>query len=264
MNTPNSWSETGFEVEFTEDGSPSLRQRSSAIRSDQKGESMHHSGGAFSETELIYAGPIRRALPVLKSPHFVSVGLGLGYVELVIARECLRAGQSDFTLDSWESEACLRNAFRAWIFSEPLAPEIRAVYDRVAEFVLRDAGIDVGQIQKNLQEKYESKAWQIRPALLSPHPTEPMPRRANGVLFDAFSAKTTPELWTEEFLSAYFTENLAEDSFVSTYASRTTLKKALRQSGFQILVREGFKGKRNSTLAFKGTLSAIFAPVEIS
>jgi hypothetical protein len=264
MNTPNSWSETSFEVEFTEDGSPSLRQRTSAISTAQKGESMHHSGGAFSETELIYAGPIRRALPALKSPHFVSVGLGLGYVELVIARECLRAGQGDFTLDSWESEACLRNAFRAWVFAEPLAREIHAVYDQVAEFVLRDADIDVGQIKKNLQEKYETKGWQIRQALLSPHPTDPMLRRANGVLFDAFSAKTTPELWTEEFLSTYFTENLAEDSFVSTYASRTTLKKALRQSGFQTLIREGFKGKRNSTLAFKGTLSAIFAPVEIS
>jgi tRNA U34 5-methylaminomethyl-2-thiouridine-forming methyltransferase MnmC len=79
--------------------------------------------------------------------------------------------------------------------------------------------------------------------------------KTHCLLFDAFSAKTSPDLWTEEFLVEFFNKATAGDALISTYASRTALKNALKRAGFLVEVREGFKGKRNSTLASKGLFS---------
>ncbi|MNL45541.1 bifunctional tRNA (mnm(5)s(2)U34)-methyltransferase/FAD-dependent cmnm(5)s(2)U34 oxidoreductase [compost metagenome] len=75
----------------------------------------------------------------------------------------------------------------------------------------------------------------------------------SGILYDAFSSKTTPHLWEEEFLKSFF-QCAAADAMVSTYACKATLKRALKDSGFEVIVREGFLGKRNSTLALRGQL----------
>lgn len=264
------WADLGFEVEITEDGSPSLRQLTSAVDAALKGESMHHSGGAAAETELIYGTPIRACFGPIPAPHFISVGLGLGYIELVIAREGLSRRlvnkSADFTLESWESVAPLREYFLEWLKGQPLAVEISNVYDRVLSFILKEGGAITPQMLKNvLVQKFENGQWKLHGALAGELTGEiPPEKKAHGILFDAFSAKTTPELWDEHFLKTYFLQATGADAFISTYASRTSLKTALRDAEFEILIRPGFKGKRNSTLAYKGMLKAIFAPAGIS
>ena len=107
MNTPQTWSAIGFEVEITGDGSPTLRL--------MPGECMHHSGGAAEETELIYGRVIRKSFEVIPKPHFLSVGLGLGYVEMTIAREALLKQNFNFTLESFELVPELRDYLKQWL-----------------------------------------------------------------------------------------------------------------------------------------------------
>ena len=87
------WRDIGFEIEITGDGSPSLRLLESVDPAKDKGESMHHSGGACAETLLIYGQPIALTLQKVEKAHFLIVGLGLGYIELTIAREALLLGK---------------------------------------------------------------------------------------------------------------------------------------------------------------------------
>lgn len=253
MNMPQTWSEIGFEVEITGDGSPSLR----LFQGQEKGEAMHHSGGAAEETEMIYGRVIRRCFENVKTPHFISVGLGLGYVELTIVREACLKKNFNFTLDSFELVPELRNAFMQWLKDGDLSTEVRDVYDQVLKYVLKDAEVDPLEVKKVLSDKHLQGEWGLKGPL---DQDSVFIGQAHGVLFDAFSAKTTPALWTEEFLVDFFRKATAEDSLVSTYASRATLKHALKASGFLVENREGFKGKRNSTLGLKGLFKPTSEP----
>jgi hypothetical protein len=245
MNTPQRWSEIGFEVEITGDGSPSLR----ISRDLEKGESMHHSGGAAEETELIYGRVIKQCFQRVPKPHFLSVGLGLGYVELTVAREALLNHNTSFTLESFELIPELKEYFMLWLKNAPMASEITQVYDQVLKYILKDGTLNPQEVKDVLLKKWQQKEWLLQGAL---EDQAQYMNKAHGVLFDAFSAKTTPVLWTEEFLVKFFNEATAADSLISTYASRTALKNAMRTCEIQIEVREGFKSKRNSTLGRKG------------
>lgn len=251
---PKTWAGIGFEVEVTGDGSPSLRL---LLRKDQeglRGESMHHSGGAAEETELIYGRVIRRCFEHLPSPHFMSVGLGLGYIELCVAREALLNASTSFTLASFELVPELKDYFLRWLKGDLLSAEISGTYDQVLQFVLKEAPHLAAEVKALLCQKQEQGSWRLYGALEEETVFE---HKAHGVLFDAFSAKTTPALWTEEFLTSFFKRATATDAMLSTYASRTSLKKALKAAGFTVEIREGFKGKRNSTLGTKGVFQTI-------
>jgi len=254
MTTPQTWAAIGFEVEITGDGSPSLR----LCRDEDKGESMHHSGGAAEETELIYGRVIRRCFAQIPEPHFLSVGLGLGYVELTVAREAVGREDLRFTMESFELVPELRDYFIEWLEGgQSLSPEITAVYDQVLQFVLKDQSLAPEEVKSHLLQAFRQGRWRLRGPL---EESQEFMARAQAVLFDAFSAKTTPVLWTEEFLSEFFTKATADDALISTYASRTTLKRALKTAGFFVEVREGFKGKRNSTLGLKGLFQPTTSP----
>ncbi|HEY8271386.1 MAG TPA: MnmC family methyltransferase [Pseudobdellovibrionaceae bacterium] len=241
MNTLQRWSDIQFTVEITGDGSPSLRL--------PQGESMHHSGGAAEETELIYGKVIHQCFQAIGTPHFISVGLGLGYVELTVAREALFTQNLNFTLESFELVPELKEGFKLWLQGQDLNIEIQEVYDQVLKYVLLNSEIPPQKLKELLCQKLENQAWVLH-GPLNNHSV--FKAKAHCLLFDAFSAKTSPDLWTEEFLVEFFNKATARDAIVSTYASRTALKRALKTAEFLVNVREGFKGKRNSTLAFKG------------
>lgn len=241
MRMPTAWSEIGFEVEITGDGSPSLRMH--------QGESMHHSGGAAAETELIYGKVIRNCFSRILEPHFLSVGLGLGYVELVVAREALLGNNLSFTLESYEIIPELKSFFVKWLRNEPLPEEICRTYDDVSGYILKNTGLDIKDLKTLLVKKYDSEEWLLHGAL---GPAFLVQRRAHALLFDAFSSKTNPELWGEDFLTDFFDRGMSADSLVSTYACRGSLKRALARALFKVEIREGFQGKRNSTLGYRG------------
>lgn len=238
-----SWKELGFEIEITGDGSPSLRLLESKDPLRDKGEAMHHSGGALSETELIYGTVIKECFARVEQPHFCVVGLGLGYIELLIAREALARGQS-FLLTSYELRTELRDFFRAFICDEVLPPEIRETYQKVLSSLSLDE--DHQKMKGQLKKALEKGLFKIQGGLNENNfPTTPV----NCISYDAYSSKTDPELWDEDFLKKFLSTVSADLCWLSTYASRGSLKRALQAAGYEVETLMGFQGKRNSTKA---------------
>lgn len=208
---------------------------------------MHHRGGAYSETQYIYGDAVRLALQ--NGLHrFVSVGLGLGYNELLIACESLRHGlqPTDVWLMSYETEDQLKTDFLNFVLQRPEVPK---VYHQLLQFFLKDYTFDAREILQWLRSAYECGGWILGAGLQL---QSPVLQKANCCLFDAFSSKTTPDLWTEEFLCVFMQDHLDEKAIFSTYARTGNLKRALLARGFQMTKRPGFAGRRESTLALRG------------
>lgn len=243
-----SWAEIGFEIEITGDGSPSLRLLQSVHPSKDRGESMHHSGGAWAETLLIYGEAAAQVLRQQERPEFVVVGLGLGYIEMAIAREALLAGVPVGRITSFESVPELRRYFWRWLHRQPLPSEQQDTYEAVVGAVIGGTELRASQIQEFLAAHFpqeESISQDLAPDFT-------LSSRYHGIMYDAFSSKTTPHLWEEEFLERFLHQGAAAKALLSTYACRGSLKRALQKTGFEVRVREGFQGKRNSTTGLKG------------
>lgn len=242
-----SWAEIGFEIEVTGDGSPSLRLLQSVDPSKYRGESMHHSGGAWAETRLIYGEPVAEIIRHQAHPEFLVVGLGLGYIEMAIAREALLAQAPVGRITSFESVPELRTYFWRWLHGQSLPCEQEKVYQTAVAAVIQGTELQAHDIQKFLQGQFpseESFGHELGSEFA-------LPSRYHGIMYDAFSSKTTPHLWEEEFLTRFLQQAAAVPAILTTYACRGSLKRALQNSGFEVVVRPGFQGKRNSTLGRK-------------
>ncbi|WII71014.1 MnmC family methyltransferase [Bdellovibrio sp. 22V] len=247
-----SWQDIGFEIEITGDGSPSLRLLQSVDPLKDRGESMHHSGGACAETLLIYGEPIRHVLEKVQKPHFLVVGLGLGYIEMVVAREALLLGKSSADvgrISSYESVPELRLFFYQWLYDQKteVHPEVWETYEAVFHHVFVGTHLKKEDVQVFLRARF-AKLEDIYGPLSEDSQVE---SKYHCVLYDAFSSKTSPFLWEESFLTSFLNQAAENTCVVSTYACKGSLKRALKSQGFEIFVREGFQGKRNSTLATK-------------
>ncbi len=235
-----SWSAFGYEIVSTGDGSPTLHWVGSATK-----EYMHHCGGAYSETQLIYGNPLRESL-AQKSHSAISVGLGLGYNEILVAVECVsrKIEPGDFQLLSFESEELLSSRFLQWIQSA----EDFGVYDSILAFFLKETDLQPQAVKRWLQKSFECGGWILKEAL---NPDFALTQKYGVIFYDAFSSKTSPHLWDEGFLKDFFAQACDEGGMVTTYACLGNLKRALKTTGFEIHVREGFKSKRNSTLGIR-------------
>lgn len=247
-----SWADIGFEIEMTRDSSPTLRLLHSVDPEREHGESMHHSAGACGETLLIYANPARLIFQQIAKPSFLVVGLGLGYIEMCIAKEALLLGKtaSDIeNLTSFESLPELRQFFYLWLWdrADQLAAEVNAVYDEALKCVLKDSSVSAGEV-KNFLRSHFATLESIRGELVE---TTTVPYRYHAVMYDAYSSKTTPHLWEEGFLVRLFANNCMKSSLVTTYSGKAELKEALRKTGFSVVSREAFYGKRKSTLGYR-------------
>lgn len=247
------WKDIGFEIEITADGSPSLRLLQSADPAREKGESMHHSGGANAETQIIYSKPILEVLKNTKNPSFLVVGLGLGYIELCIAKESLELGKMPQDIEritSYESVPELKEFFISWLHGQSeLHPEVQGTYDLLANFIIQGTNFSAEDLKSFLKSHFKV-ANDIQGALLE---DAIFAYRYNGIMYDAFSSKTTPHLWEEGFIRRLLLEASQDNSLFSTYACRASLKRALAENEYQVIVREGFQGKRNSTLGLRGS-----------
>ncbi len=246
------WGKIGFEIETTGDGSLSLYLIQKNVDYREHGETMHHSAGAVSETQLIYGTVIQRCFSLISKPHFLVIGLGLGYIELNIVKELLMQGKGSADLGqiiSYESVPELRNYFLMWIRRELLPPEIQNTYDSVLQATLKDSGLSEDLFRKTLYDIYTSNKGHVREAL---NIDTQISEKFHCVLYDAFSFKTTPYLWEEDFLISFLNQVSTPDFIFSTYACRSSLKKALSEAGIKPIIQAGFKGKRKTIQGQKG------------
>jgi tRNA U34 5-methylaminomethyl-2-thiouridine-forming methyltransferase MnmC len=70
------------------------------------------------------------------------------------------------------------------------------------------------------------------------------------IYFDAFGFTVQPELWNEAIFEIMF-KSLKNKGILTTYACRTSIKKAMQHAGFQTLKLPGAPGKREMLRALK-------------
>lgn len=269
----------GYKLEITADGSPTLRYG--------EGESMHHSGGAASESIYIY----QKAMDFLyskgkgvftpnaleKTSHeailndfslmntseintpltVMSLGFGLGYNELLVA---LWGLINDLPLEkirikSYEKEMFLYTEFNLWLNGKPtpLGEVLDLVLNKIIEFSSEEikGKMTAPLVKVRLKNMLEKQLWVQAGALVVPFASE---EKWQLLLFDAFSSKTSPELWQVEFINQLLKYNTSLPCVFTTYACRGELKRVLHDNEFYFMKRLGFKGKRDATLAFKLSL----------
>lgn len=233
-----SWLQNGYELVSTRDGSPTLRALLSAGAED-----MHHSGGAWSETRQIYGRLIAPAFEALEDPRFLSLGLGLGYNETLIAQHALKF-KKPWSCVSYESDPVLIQAFKLALEDRHPAGEIQETYARIF-------GAIEEPVKDELLGALAEGRWILEGAL-TPGGRPVPPFQVDAYLWDAFSQRTSPGLWEEPFLLEFFASSASRGwCGLSSYACVGSLKRALKACGFNVESLEGFHGKRNSTLAFR-------------
>lgn len=247
------WKNYGFQREITGDGSPTLRLLSFLGGESMRPESMHHSGGALSETQFIYGPIVQMLFEASVSPRFLCVGLGLGYIEMLVALESLKKPDSklDFLL-SFESEESLKVLFLDWLTDKEIPPECRETYELAASLLLQGTEYDLQNLKEVLLEWKKNGKWVLEGPLENCSALAQKYDQFNGIFYDAFSRKTSEGLWSEEFLNLFLQQLAASDCLLATYASLGNLKRALKEQNFEVIVRPGFQGKRNSTWAQRG------------
>lgn len=239
----------GFHFITTEDGSPSLRLG----KTESLSEAMHSLKGAFSETRYIYGTAISRAIEEGFEPRVLSMGLGLGYVELLAAAHAASDSRwKSFGGESFEIVAELRDYFLTWLDGNDVPTEFRVTYDEIESLTGRALGLPDGAAKSTLAEAHRDGRWRFRDAL---KPSTEFEGKFGVICFDAFSSKTTPELWSEDFLTAFLSKTAAPGCVLSTYACTGALKRSLRGAGFDVTIREGFSSKRDSTFAVRTPVS---------
>lgn len=231
-----------FQIVETADQSPTARFGD--------GETMHSLRGAYGETVYIYGTAYERAaLLVERDVQVLSLGLGLGYVEIISTALALKHGNKTCG-ESFEIVPQLIESFRAWAFqkSEVLVPH--RIYQEIAERSSREFGVSVPEIQTAIARALELGDWKLN----GPMTAETVfVGKFDCVAFDAFSSKSTPELWSRDFLDPFLREACGEKCILSTYACTGHLKRALVDAGFSLEIREGYASKRDSTLATRGS-----------
>jgi hypothetical protein len=247
-----SWADIGFEIEMTRDNSPTLRLLHSVDPERDRGESMHHSAGACGETLLIYGTPARRTFEQIPRPSFMVVGLGLGYIEMTIAKEALLLGKAARDIErltSFESIPELREFFYLWLWDQhdKLLPDVHEIYDEALNCVVKDSAVSVAQVKDFLRVHFAT-IDKLDGALGS---VVQVGHQYHAIMFDAYSAKTTPHLWDEGFLVSFFAKSCYQGCFVSTYSGKAEFKEALRKNNFTVVSREAYYGKRKSTIAYR-------------
>ncbi|CAN5466394.1 hypothetical protein BH10BDE1_BH10BDE1_25350 [soil metagenome] len=208
-------------------------------------ETMHSLRGAFNETVYIYGTALDRARGTVKSPRTLSLGLGVGYVEILSAAYALKAGETPRG-ESFELVDDLTESFRAWLSGVPEVLVPHSLYEDVTRRTSELTGVPANAIRTALAKAVEIQDWSLRPAM---SPTTTFPMKFQCVAFDAFSSKSTPELWTREFLDHFMKVACDTPCVLSTYACTGHLKRALVEAGFNLEIREGYSSKRDSTLA---------------
>lgn len=229
-----------YEIIETADGSPSFVGDA---------EAMHNRAGAYAETQYIYGEAIRSQVGA-DVWRVLVVGLGMGYIELLAMAECLKQNKP-LELLSYEADPDLVEAFLLWLSEKESV--YSQVYDKILSFLIRDYACEGAYLKAKLYELYQDKKWKIR-GYLSPE-SLPVGMKYNIILYDAFSGKSTPEVWTADFLEKFLDVVSASDAVFATYACTGVLKRALAKAGYKVEKRPGFSGKRDCTFASRKNLN---------
>ncbi len=218
---------------------------------------MHHRAGAFAETCYIYGPAVAGAFQQQAKPCVFSLGLGLGYNEILTAVCAARTGKAhDFLLQSFEIDDNLIEFFFEFLgFSGSIGgknsqtTELGQVYLDICQRF----EISVSEVSEILGTAREQGRWMVESEFYSADQIRSSP---HVFLWDAFSQKSSPSLWQEEFLKQSLGKSAPEGAWFATYACNAALKNALKQSDWTLKIRPGYQGKRECTWGFSGSFNS--------
>lgn len=234
-----------LEIFTTQDGSPTLSWR----RSDGYVEKMHHSGGALEESLYIYHQSLERVLASHRPVRVMSIGLGLGYNELITMAEMVKRGLTEWQIWSFEAHPDLHSEFKTWIAEGDSDSALGLVYNNILARIADRLKVDPTEIKITAREALHRGTLQLR--LSFPDDISEI-NDVNLIYYDAYSKKMDPHLWDEQRLTEKLGPLLGERCVLSTYAATGSLNRVLRHLGFRLIPKPGFLGKRESTLAIRG------------
>lgn len=224
---------------------------SSLTVSHGESEDMHSRHGALEETEYIYGQGILISLKGQLAPHFCVVGLGLGYIEMVLVAHCL-GNSIDLPLihiDSFESDPQLIQNLLSWLHEKSTTQgEFKKAYDLALTMIADRFQVEPNDLRQTLLALYSKNQWRLRGRLSE---NTSFDRKYNTILFDAYSSQSSPELWTMDLLLNFLDQAANSSCLFTTYAATGILKRSLRKSGFELIKKAGYAVKRESTLAIR-------------
>ncbi len=229
---------------LTEDGSPSI------VTTYENGvtEKMHHFRGALTESIYVYVPAVEWSFTKHPCPSVMSLGLGLGYNELLTVaaaiRHCLA---NQMTLVTFESDEGLKDHFKNWLLNIAVTP-LDATYTQIIEQIAQAENVSPEILKSSAAALLKAGLWSIRGSF----PEELTDAdRFGAILYDAFSSKMDGPLWSEELLKHFLMKHAAPECAFATYASTGALKRALKANGFQIQSKSGFGGKKECTFSIR-------------
>lgn len=231
-----------LEIYTTSDGSPTLSWQ----RADGYVEKMHHSGGALEESIYIYHQALGLVLNEAPSARVLSIGLGLGYNELLCLSEFCKRGITNWRIWSFEAHPDLRHEFADWLTSGQASSELSLVHEKLLNLIAQRLEVPVEEIRSTARAALQDGRLQLRHSF--PDDIAEIDH-ANLILYDAYSKKMDPHLWDERALIEKLGPLLDDRCFLATYAATGSLNRALKGLGFSLIPKPGFLGKRESTLA---------------
>lgn len=243
-----------YEFIDTADGSPSICMWDSS--STSRPEAMHHRKGALTESLYVYEGLLIEALQRGCAPSILSVGIGCGYNEMIVVAYLLKHN-FDFKnvyIESFEGSDELRHGFILWLTRnsstqhDPFIIRLFKTLDLVLEKIANNFSIEPMSIVQKINDLRATNKFIIRKWLTLETKFD---TKFGVIFFDAFSSKSSPQLWTDQFLKSFLNEASAPTCGIATYAATGSLNRALRHSQFVLKNQPGFAGKRQSTRAFK-------------
>lgn len=217
-------------------------------------EAMHHRQGALSESVFIYLEALKEALSLNAPPRILSVGLGCAYNEFLAVAYLMATNQNfeHFYLESFEGDPILNQSFQSWLLSSaaqtPVIIELCKTFDTVLNLVGRELNVEPIKIKKKIIQLYEKKQLVIRDWLGA---ETQFTQQFSVIFYDAFSNQSTPQIWSDDFLTQFLNRAAQPQCVLATYAATGALNRCLRQAGFVLKTQPGFAGKRESTRAVR-------------
>jgi tRNA U34 5-methylaminomethyl-2-thiouridine-forming methyltransferase MnmC len=214
---------------LTDDGSHSLM-------SETFGDSYHSKFGAIQESQHVFidAGLNYQTAKGKKDLTILEIGFGTGLNALMTYRE---AEQQNLKINylTFEKFPLSIEQAEALNYSEKL--DLPATVLKKFHNCNWDENIALGN-------KFMFKKCKKDCQTISFH------EFADIIYFDAFAPQIQPELWEIPFLSRLFYA-LKPEGILTTYCAKGSVKRGLKQVGFQIEALEGPPGKREMTRAIK-------------
>lgn len=214
---------------------------------------MSDSTQQLNETMYIYGPAIEWGFRKKMQPRFLSVGMGLGYIEFLVAALCLYDNQpqkkglsEDVYLESFEADPTLRKSFLDFINGR-ISPN-DTYYHAILKSIEDRMGVDSEDIIQFLSEAYDTESWILRPTLSV---ETDFASRFDVVLYDLSKTEANETLWSEHFLDKFLNQVTASTCAFATFASKESLQRSLGKLGFNVQDRKGFAGIPQSTLAYR-------------